>query len=331
MLGKAWLFITLGILAAAVALQHALLLLIAMFFFIASLVARLWARYALERVEYSRHLSETKVFFGETVTLDMRISNAKILPLPWVHIQDDVPEDLSFLTTRTSPGHKSGRAFLSSFLSLMWYHRITRRYPMQCLRRGYFAIGPATVRSGDLFGFFRREIEEDKRDYLLVYPKVVPLEDLGIPSKDPFGDLRVRRHLHEDPVRVASTREYVPGDPLKRIHWKATARLQRLQSRVFEPTTTVDLALFLDVRTVGVRIWGRVEHLLETAVMTAASIANHALKQGYRFGLYGQRAIPVLRRHDKAAALRPSRPVAADAGGAGPRSRDGLLCPWSCC
>ncbi len=286
MLGKAWLYITLAILVAAVALQHALLLLIALFFFIASGVARLWARYALERVEYSRRLSETRVFFGETVTLDMRIANAKILPLPWVHVQDDVPEDLSFLTVRTTPGHRSGRAFLSTFLSLMWYHRLTRRYPVQCLRRGYFTFGPATVRSGDLFGFFHREMEEEKRDYLLVYPKVVPLEDLGIPSRDPFGDIRVRRHLHEDPVRVVSTREYVPGDPLKRIHWKASARLQRLQSRVFEPTTTVDLALFLDVRTVGVRIWGRVERLLETGVMTAASIANHALKQGYRLGLY---------------------------------------------
>ena len=286
MLGRAWLFIALGILAAAVALQHALLLLIAMFFFIASGVARLWARYALERVEYSRRLSATKVFFGETITMDMRLSNAKILPMPWVRVQDDVPEDLTFLTTRTSPGHKTGRSFLSSFMSLMWYHRLTRRFPVQCLRRGYFSFGPATVRSGDLFGFFHREIEEDKRDHLLVYPKVVALEDLGIPSRDPFGDIRVRRHLHEDPVRVVSTREYVAGDPLKRIHWKASARLQRLQSRVFEPTTTVDLALFLDVRTVGVRIWGRVESLLETAVMTAASIANHALKSGYRVGLY---------------------------------------------
>ena len=157
---------------------------------------------------------------------------------------------------------------------------------MQCLKRGYFAFGPATIRSGDLFGFFRNERIEEKLDYLLVYPRIVPLEDLGIPSKAPFGDLRVRHHLFEDPVRVVTTRDYVPGDPLRHIHWKATARQRQLQTRIFEPTTTVDLALFLDVRTVEAPLWGRVEQLLETAVIVAASIANHGVQNGYRVGLY---------------------------------------------
>jgi uncharacterized protein (DUF58 family) len=121
---------------------------------------------------------------------------------------------------------------------------------------------------------------------MLVYPRVVPLEDLGIPSKAAFGDIRVRRHIFDDPVRVVTTREYAPGDPLKHIHWKATARLRQLQSRVFDSTTTVDLAIFLDVRTVEAPIWGRVEQLLETGVIVAASIANHAVGKSYRTGLY---------------------------------------------
>jgi len=123
-------------------------------------------------------------------------------------------------------------------------------------------------------------------DALIVYPKIVPLEELGIPSRDPFGDLRVRQHLFEDPVRVVSTRDYAPGDPLKRVHWKATARVQRLQTRVFERTTTVDLALFFDGRTVAPPMIGRSEQRLETAAIAAASIANFAVEQGYRVGLY---------------------------------------------
>ena len=119
-----------------------------------------------------------------------------------------------------------------------------------------------------------------------MYPRILPLEELGIPSRDPFGDLRVRRHLFEDPVRAVSTRDYVYGDPLKRIHWRATARVRRLQSRVFETTTTVDMALFLDARTVEPHLFGRVPQLLETAVIVAASIANHAIGAGYRTGMY---------------------------------------------
>ena len=286
MLGRGWLFITFVLLLAAIALQQPLLLLVALLFFLASGVARLWAHYSLERVEYNRGLSDSRAFFGDTIVLDTRIANSKILPLPWIHVQDEVPEELTFLRHKTTPAHRLGRAILSSFLSLGWYHRLTRRYSVQCLKRGYFAFGPATIRSGDFFGFFHKETTEEKLDYLLVYPRIVPLEDLGIPSKAPFGDLRVRRHLYEDPVRVVTTREYAPGDPLRHIHWKATARLRQLQSRVFEPTTTVDLALFLDVRTVEAPIWGRVEQLLETAVIAAASIANHSIQKGYRVGLY---------------------------------------------
>jgi uncharacterized protein (DUF58 family) len=286
MLGRSWLFITFALVLAALALQQALLLMVALLLFLASGIARLWAHYALERVEYDRTLSDRRVFFGDTIVLNTRLANNKILPLPWVHVQDEVPEDMSFLKHKTTPAHRHGKAILYSFSSLSWYNRLIRQYSVQCLKRGYFTFGPAIIRSGDLFGFFHKETIDKKLDYLLVYPRVVPLEDLGIPSKAIFGDLRVRRHLFDDPVRVVTTREYAPGDPLKHIHWKATARLRQLQSRVFEPTTTVDLAMFLDVRTVEAPIWGRVEQLLETGVIVVASIANHAVGKGYRTGLY---------------------------------------------
>lgn len=286
MLGGAWLLITFVLLIAAILMRQAPILLVALLFFLVSGITRLWARYALERVEYTRHLATPRVFFGETVTLEVGVTNRKLLPLPWVHVQDEVPDGVVFLTGKTHPSSKPMRAILANALSLGWYRRLTYRYHVQCLKRGYFTFGPATIRSGDLFGFFQKESTVKTLDRLLVYPRIVSLEELGLPSRDPFGDLRVRRHLFEDPVQVLSTRDYAYGDPLKRINWKATARLSRLQTRVFEPTTTVDLALFLDVRTAIPPRRGPSEQLLETAVITAASIASYALREGYRIGLY---------------------------------------------
>jgi uncharacterized protein (DUF58 family) len=100
--------------------------------------------------------------------------------------------------------------------------------------------------------------------------------------------LRVKRHLFEDPVQVMTTRDYVNSDPLKYIHWKATARLQRLQSRVFEHTTTMDLAIFLDSRTVAdTNYWSLISpDFLETGILTATSIAAHSFKEGYKVGFY---------------------------------------------
>jgi uncharacterized protein (DUF58 family) len=166
------------------------------------------------------------------------------------------------------------------------YHRVKRRFPMQCLQRGTFIFGPTNIRSGDLFGFFRREKHIETLDYLFVYPRLVPLDRLGIPSRQFFGDIRLKRHLFQDPVLTAGVRDYVPGDSLKRIHWKSTARLGRLQTRVYEPTTTVDISLFLDVRTLRAPLWGSNYQLQELSIITAASIARHALEAGFRVGLY---------------------------------------------
>lgn len=286
MLGGAWLVVTGLLIVASLATQQVGLLLVALLFFLAGGVSRLWSRYALARVTHKRALSSSRAFFGDVITLEVSLENRKLLPLPWVQIEDDIPDRVNFLKGRISASEKPTREILNNFLTLGWYHRITRKYPVECNHRGLFIFGPALIKSGDLFGFFRNEVQTEETERLTVYPKIVPLERLGIPSRHPFGDLRVRRHLFEDPVMVATVREYAPGDPLKRIHWKATARTRRLQTRIFERTTDVDLALFLDVRTAPRPLWSRSAQLLELGVLTAASIANHAITHDLRVGIY---------------------------------------------
>ncbi|HSW58126.1 MAG TPA: DUF58 domain-containing protein [Dehalococcoidales bacterium] len=288
MLSGAWIFITVLLLLAAIVLNQAPLFIVAALFFLTSGVARLWSRYSLARLEFKRKLSAQKVFWGDHITLDISVSNTKMLPLPWIMVQEEVPRGVSFLKGKLSASHKNNREVLSNFLSLSWYHKLTRRYPVHCQKRGVFVFGPAAISSGDPFGFFRKKIVNEETDRLLVYPKILPLEDIGIPSRHPFGDLRIKRHLFQDPVLVMTTREYVQGDPLKYIHWKSTARLQRLQSRVFDYTTTIDMALFLDTRTAAdTNFWSIISpDFLETAILTATSISNHAFNEGYKVGLY---------------------------------------------
>ena len=286
MLARLWLYITFLLLVAGLLFRQMPLLLVALLFFLSSGVARFWVHYALERVDYVRRFNPSRVFPGETTTMETSLANRKLLPLPWVQLHDKVPKAVSFSNGTLLPSEDPGRSVLSSTSSLSWYHRLTRRYQLQCPKRGYFTFGPATIQSGDLFGFFAKEVEAPTLDSLVVYPRVVPLQALGIPSRHPFGDVRVDRHLFEDPVRVAGARDYVPGEPLKRVHWKTSARLHRLQSKVFEPITSTDLALFLDAKTVESPMWGQDEQLLETAVMTVASLASHMLQQGQRVGVY---------------------------------------------
>ena len=287
MLGGAWLFITVVLLLLAIILKQAPLFIVAVLFFLTSGIARLWSKYAFLRLHYNRHLSSTRAFFGDTVGFEFSVTNNKFLPLPWLLIREEIPKGVELRQGKVTASHKNERAILSNFISLAWYHRLTRRYQMLCRKRGVFAFGPTEISSGDPFGFFRNKIVREEQDQLIVYPRIVPLADIGIPSRHPFGELRIKRHLFEDPVQVMTTRDYVSSDPLKYIHWKASARVQRLQSRVFEHTTTMDIALFLDTRSVAdANYWSVISpDFLETGVLTAASIADHSFKEGYKVGL----------------------------------------------
>jgi uncharacterized protein (DUF58 family) len=218
--------------------------------------------------------------------MEVEVSNRKPLPLPWLQVDDQIPNEVTLLRGRTTPAYSMTHQLLTNLFSISWYHKIRRHYSVQCPHRGYFTFGPTQISSGDVFGFFKRYQEINSLDRLMVYPKILPLEKLGIPSKQPLGEIRTRNHLFHDPVLTMGIREYQSGDSMKSIHWKSTARTGRLQTKIFEPTTTVDMGIFLDVRTVKPPYQGFVSEKLELAIVTAASIANKALAEGYRVGLY---------------------------------------------
>ena len=285
MRGDYWLFFAVLILIISLATHQVPLVLVTLLFILTGGVSRLWNRFCLRRVEYRRWLSRKQVFFGEEIVYELEITNRKPLPLPWLQVDDELPENVTLLKGKATSSHDD-RVLLSNMFPVNMYHRVTRRFPMRCQKRGLFIFGPAFIRSGDLFGFFRKSIQIEELDYLLVYPRLVPLEKLGIPSQQFFGDIRLKRHLFQDPVLTAGVRDYQSGDSLKRIHWKSTARLGKLQTKLYEPTTTVDVSIFLDVRTLRAPLQGSVQQLQELGIIAAASIAQAALKGGFRVGLY---------------------------------------------
>ena len=154
-----------------------------------------------------------------------------------------------------TPTHIAGRSLLHLLLALRPYERVRRHYRIRCETRGEHTFGPATLRSGDIFGFATRELRLTEEARLLVYPRVVPIAELGLPTRDPFGDRAVRQWLFQDPLRTVGVRDYAPGDSLRVIHWAATARRQALQVKLHEPTTSYQLILCLKLHTYGEAWW----------------------------------------------------------------------------
>src|SRR5207244_13438952 len=124
-------------------------------------------------------------------------------------------------------------------------------YTLKLRMRGYYQIGPLVLESGDLFGLHRRYRAVTEPHFLLVYPKVVPLEGFELASRRPVGEIRLAHRLFEDPTRIAGVREYQRGDPLNRVHWRATARTGTLHSKIYEPSTIAGATIVLDFHKGG--------------------------------------------------------------------------------
>ncbi len=254
--------------------------------------ARLWARLSLEQVEYRRELAERRAFTGEEVGLRLRLANRKWLPVPWIEVRERLPEAAPATDAHTSPSGLQGVVYLSRSTALRSGDRIEWPLTMLAARRGYHRLGPARLTSGDLFGLFEREKSAGGADTLIVYPRTYPLPDIGLGSDRPFGELRGGRRIFPDPVRVIGVRDYVPGDPLKQVDWKATARAGRLQSRLYEPSRALAVVVALDVMTLAHTWEGMDPVLLERGVTVAASVARAAFESHAAIGLLTNGALP---------------------------------------
>ncbi|MFN5950941.1 MAG: DUF58 domain-containing protein, partial [Pirellulaceae bacterium] len=138
--------------------------------------------------------------------------------------------------------------------------------------------------TGDLLGLHRRFAVLSKPQTILVLPRIVPIEGYDIASRRPIGEIQVTYRSMEDPTLVVGIRDYQQGDPLHRIHWKATARTGRLHSKIYQPTTVAGAMLLLDLH----RQSNPERHepvRSDLAVTAAASIAHTLYQIGQQFGL----------------------------------------------
>jgi uncharacterized protein (DUF58 family) len=283
---KQWYYLCVAIILFGLIIRQPLLLVIGFLGLLVLAAADIWAKYCLQDLRYQRYFSEQRVLFGEEISLYLAIENAKLLPLPWLEIEDSVPRELTIKGRQMRISATRNMVILENLFSLRWYERVTRPYAVLCNTRGVHMFGPTVLRSGDVFGFLNRQESLSNRQYLLVYPLVVPITRFGLPSLHPFGDNRAPRRMLEDPARVVGVRDYMYGDEMRRVHWKATARKMQLQSKVYQATTTYTLVLFLNIVSQLDAWYGIRPELQELAICATASVADWALDQGYAVGLF---------------------------------------------
>lgn len=230
-----------------------------------------WSRRAFRKLGVRRAML-SRAFVGERITVRLQFDNKSWLPLPWVLIEDRVPLDLKETDSYRTVIAVGGKS------------HVEHQEILHCKRRGYYPVGPLTLNTGDLFGFAEATWQEANPIHVTVYPMVVPLQELGLPSRSPFGVLSSRQQLFEDPNRMAGVRAYTGGDSLRRIHWKASAHEDSLLVKKFQPAIALNVAVVLDLNRKGYPISGAIG-ISEWAIVVAASVASYVIEQRQPVGL----------------------------------------------
>ena len=230
-----------------------------------------WVRRSLGKLTVHRNMLN-RAFVGERIAVQLAFENLSWLPLPWLRVQERVPLDL-----KEMPNYHA-------VLSIAGHSKSDFDYRFHCKRRGYFPVGPLSLSTGDLFGFATAEWSEQEPIYVTVYPQVVSLQKLGLSSRSPFGDLSSNQRLFQDPARISGVRNYVSGDSMRQIHWKASARENTLLVKKFQPAIALEVMLVLDLDRHAYPETGSIGYS-EWAITVAASIATYISDQRQPVGL----------------------------------------------
>ncbi len=244
------------------------------------LLSRFLARNWAEHLDAQRECNRLSANVGDTVAVVITIKNRGALPIAWLLVEDLLPRHALIF----EPPNLRVLGKRLQLAMLRPRGRKTIFYQLQCNRRGYYQIGPLVLETGDVFGLHRRYRVATHPHFLLVYPQVQPLEGFDVASRRPIGEVRMSHRLFEDPTRVAGVRRYEAGDPLNRIHWRATARTALLHSKIYEPSTVAGATILLDFHRESFATRHE-PYRSELAVTTAASLANAVFQMGQQVGL----------------------------------------------
>lgn len=278
------------------------------------LFAALMAKLSRRSVTARRTVSPTRVSVGSQTDVELELSNqgplGRRIP-PWLATARRGGRWLvgRWLTsgrlalTDAAPDALGESTRLTVTLSRGVSDTLTRlSYTITPAVRGRHHIGPLTARFSDPLGMAEYERDLAGRSVLLVLPRVTPLR--GLPAglgrgEGESGSTGLRRGPGE---RDALVREYQPGDPLRTVHWRSTARRDELMVRLEERPWHGGVTVMIDRRSLAHRGVGR-HSSLEWAVEVVASVCIHLISRGRKVTLIGEDGVVLATGRDSDALL----------------------------
>lgn len=259
------------------------------FFAALAVLCILWSiliRRGTKKLTCSRSFSCPRVFEGEQGELIEVVRNDGPYVIPWLRIESRISPYIRL--GKQENLHNDDESYYYSCFTLFPYQQIRRRHRVTFLRRGSYNLGNAYMTTGDVLGVSRFGKEQQLQTPVLVFPRILDPEELPFPVSQMMGDMVRRNQLLKDPFLIRGIRDYQMGDPVRDIHWAATARTGNLQVRVNDSTVRTKLLVVLNVQHDDNQWSNLIQEKnvqpVEDAIRLAASICVHTLRSGLSAG-----------------------------------------------
>ena len=234
-----------------------------------------WSRSLIGAIYAERKLKYAAYQVGDELEENFTLKNIGWLPALWLEIVDhsDFPQYSINITRALDENSKAE-----------WRIRLI------CSQRGVFSLGPWEWISADPFGLFqiRRRILQSQK--MVVYPPLASLSEDFRPFGERPGDLRpLNQPLQAESVQATQTRPYQSGDPLRRIHWRTSARRQNLYIKVFDPEAASRIWIIPDLDPNvhnGNHFEDWQDSSEESMILTLSALASMFIKENRAVGFY---------------------------------------------
>ncbi|MEL6270758.1 MAG: DUF58 domain-containing protein [Chloroflexota bacterium] len=195
-------------------------------------IAWFWSNLAVRWIRVSRRTRARRAQVGKTLDETFVVGNLAYIPKLWLEIRDF--SDL--------PSHRASHVVPA----VGPRGRYTWNVQTPCLSRGEFKLGPMSLTSGDPFGLFLSERRIAATSTVIVYPAIANINKFDSPMGALSGGEAQRQRTHNVTTNAVGVREYVYGDSLNRVHWRTTARRDKLMVKEFELDPLVDVYIIVD-------------------------------------------------------------------------------------